>query len=243
MPEIAPPGHMLNAGPLLVGQHKSPRFGAFDCPVPRGLRHAVSGPQGEAFAGLVKLLLHLQHLPGGEALFTPSVASKCDALRRGFYCRQDCIELLDAVRMAVHEQRQVTLGERRVLAGDRIQCNSRIGDNPRAVLAGDLAMLFEPIRLRPRLAHARCGRADFVLRFEVDPLRFQRAMIDPRIDAEFRSRSLTWTPQSSRHRSRSWVRFHSRTLAPKPLPSTVRMDSMTWACGRARPSSPISNGH
>ena len=46
-------------------------------------------------------------------------------------------------------------------------------------------MFGEPFGLQPLPRHARCRRADLVLCLEVDPLRFQRAMIDPRVDIKF----------------------------------------------------------
>ncbi len=54
------------------------------------------------------------------------------------------------------------------------------------------------------------------------------------------SRSLTCSAQRSRHRSTISVRFQSRTFAPKPFSSTLRMVSMTWAWGLGIPSSPMS---
>src|SRR3546814_12959089 len=45
-------------------------------------------------------------------------------------------------------------------------------------------MLFSTIAFEPLLHHSRCGGADLVLRFEVDSLRLQGAMIDARIDIE-----------------------------------------------------------
>src|SRR3546814_10231761 len=45
-------------------------------------------------------------------------------------------------------------------------------------------MLFSTIAFEPLLHHSRCVGADLVLRFEVDSLRLQGAMIDARIDIE-----------------------------------------------------------
>src|SRR3546814_8905272 len=53
-----------------------------------------------------------------------------------------------------------------------------------AVPPRDIEMLFSTIAFEPLLHHSRCGGADLVLRFEVDSLRLQGAMIDARIDIE-----------------------------------------------------------
>ena len=71
------------------------------------------------------------------------------------------------------------------LVRDRVERERRVGDDLLAIGARDLAMLVEPLGLQPLRRHARRRRADLVLRLEVDALRFQRAVIDPRIDIEF----------------------------------------------------------
>src|SRR3546814_18858441 len=53
-----------------------------------------------------------------------------------------------------------------------------------AVPPRDIEMLFSTIAFEPLLHHSRCGGADLVLRFEVDSLRLQGAMIDARIDID-----------------------------------------------------------
>ncbi len=53
-------------------------------------------------------------------------------------------------------------------------------------------------------------------------------------------RSLTCSAHRSRHRSTISVRFQSRTFWPKPLSSTLRMVSMTWAWGLGVHSSAMS---
>ena len=84
----------------------------------------------------------------------------------------------------MREHRQVAVGEGRLVAGDRVQGDVGIGDDPRAVFAGDLAVFFQPVRLQPFARHAGCGWADLVLGFKLDSLGFQGAVVDPRLDAQ-----------------------------------------------------------
>ena len=59
-----------------------------------------------------------------------------------------------------------------------------IGDDPRAILAGDLAVFFQPFRLQPFARHAGGGRADLVLGLKLNSLVFQRAVVDPCLDPQ-----------------------------------------------------------
>jgi hypothetical protein len=66
-------------------------------------------------------------------------------------------------------------------------------------------------------------------------------VIDAGVDIEFSARrSLTWSAERSRQRSNRSVRFQSRTFCPNPSSFTEDMVSMTWACGFASPSAPVS---
>ena len=85
----------------------------------------------------------------------------------------------------MHEHGQVAPGERRLLVRDRVERDSGIGDDLLAVAPRDGAMFVDPLDLQPVHAHARCGRADLVLRLELDALRLQAAVIDARVDIEF----------------------------------------------------------
>ena len=62
----------------------------------------------------------------------------------------------------------------------------RIGDDPRAVVARDLAVHFRAVGgLDPFALDALRGRADLALRLQRDALRLQAAMVDARVDVEF----------------------------------------------------------
>src|SRR3546814_8422341 len=85
----------------------------------------------------------------------------------------------------MREHRYVAICERGLPVGDRVERDARIGDNPLAVLARDLAVDFGTVGELTLPLHALRGTADLVLRFKRDALRFQRAVIDARIDVEF----------------------------------------------------------
>jgi hypothetical protein len=82
------------------------------------------------------------------------------------------IELFLPVRVAMHEHGKVAFGECRLLVGDRVQGDTRLRDDAFAVPLRDLAVILDPLGLKPALAHALRGRADLVLRLKVDALRF-----------------------------------------------------------------------
>src|SRR3546814_14281483 len=84
---------------------------------------------------------------------------------------------LSAVAVPERELRQVAPGERRLLAGDRVQCDFRPGDDLLAVLARDPGMVLDPLGLKPLFGHPRRRRPDLVLGFKVDALRLQRPVI------------------------------------------------------------------
>jgi hypothetical protein len=46
-------------------------------------------------------------------------------------------------------------------------------------------VVLDPLGFKPAFTHARCGRADLVLRFKVDTLRFERTVIYAGVDIEF----------------------------------------------------------
>src|SRR3546814_2877562 len=77
----------------------------------------------------------------------------------------------DVCSSDLRELRQVAPGERRLLAGDRVQCDFRPGDDLLAVLARDPGMVLDPLGLKPLFGHPRRRRPDLVLGFKVDALR------------------------------------------------------------------------
>ena len=87
--------------------------------------------------------------------------------------------------MPVNEARQVVVRESALLPGDGVQGDARLGDDLLAVAPSDLPVIEGPLGVLASVQAPRAGRADLVLRLQVDPLRLQRAVIDPRIDVEF----------------------------------------------------------
>ena len=118
---------------------------------------------GHDLGRAVKALFNCNHLPAGEALFASSILAEPNKLRRSLHGAHHGVELFQSVRMAVYEHCQIAVGECRLAARDCVQSNAGVLDDPFAVLACDLAMLFEPFRLQPFACHARGGRADLVL--------------------------------------------------------------------------------
>src|SRR3546814_10004335 len=85
----------------------------------------------------------------------------------------------------MNEHGKIAVRECRLAVGDRIQCDTRLRNNPFAICSRDLAVLLDSFGFQPALAHAgRCG-ADLVLRFERNTLCFETAMIDADIDVKF----------------------------------------------------------
>src|SRR3546814_18385148 len=66
-------------------------------------------------------------------------------LGRGSHRAHHLVELILAVAVPERELRQVAPGERRLLAGDRVQCDFRPGDDLLAVLARDPGMVLDPL--------------------------------------------------------------------------------------------------
>src|SRR3546814_2277499 len=81
----------------------------------------------------------------------------------------------------------VAPGERRLLAGDRVQCDFRPGDDLLAFLARDPGMVLDPLGLKPLFGHPRRRRPDLVLGFKVDALRLQRPVIYAGVYIQLRS--------------------------------------------------------
>src|SRR3546814_14983131 len=65
------------------------------------------------------------------------------------------LSLILAVAVPERELRQVAPGERRLLAGDRVQCDFWPGDDLLAVLARDPGMVLAPLGLTPLFGHPR----------------------------------------------------------------------------------------
>jgi len=89
------------------------------------------------------------------------------------------------------EHRQVAVGEGRLLVGDRIECDAGLSDDALAILARDLTMQIGAIGFEPLGGHTMGRTADLALRFKIDALIGEAAVVDPRVDIEFASRAFT----------------------------------------------------
>jgi hypothetical protein len=86
----------------------------------------------------------------------------------------------------VRKPRHVAPREGRLLMRDGVQCDRKIGDDPRAVVTRDLAVQFRPVcGLDAFALDALCSRADLALRLQHNTLRLKTAMVDPGVDVEF----------------------------------------------------------
>ncbi|CAA0093325.1 Uncharacterised protein [Starkeya nomas] len=73
-----------------------------------------------------------------------------------------------------------------MLLRDRVESGGRIGDDPRAILAGNAPVILGAVGLKPGGFHALRGCADLRLRLKVDALCLKAAVVDPRVYVEFR---------------------------------------------------------
>ena len=147
-------------------------------------------PFRHQFGGAVQALFRLDHVAGGEAIFAASVLAEFDQIGRAAHRAHDLVELVDPVAVPMRELRHVAAREGRLLMRDRVQPKGRIGDDPRAIAARDLAVHLGAVGLDPFALDAPIldtfgGRADLALRLQRDALRFEAAMVDARVDVEF----------------------------------------------------------
>jgi hypothetical protein len=175
---------------LLARKDKAALFGARQ----RGLSVPVIDFMAFAFChefgGAMQPLFRLDHGAGREAIFAASVLAKFDQIGRIAHRAHDFVELLDAMAVPVREDSYIAPREGRLLLRDRVQPKRRIGDDPRAIAACDLAVHLRAVSLGrfaldAPVLNAMRGRADLVLGLQRDALRLQAAMVDPRVNVEF----------------------------------------------------------
>ena len=205
---------------------------------PVGVVHLMAFPFRHEFGGAVQALFRLDHGAGGEAIFAASVLAEFDQIGRIAHRAHHLVELVDPVAVPVRELRHVAPREGRLLMRDRVQPKRRIGDDPRAIAARDLAVHLGAVGLDPFALDAVCAGAPIWLCGSSAMPCASRLRWSMRASmSSSASRSLASSAQRSRQRSTISVRFQSRTFGPKPFSSTARMVSMTWAWGLGMPSS------
>src|SRR4029079_14057060 len=120
-------------------------------------------------------------------IFAASVPAEFDQIGCATHRAHYLVELLDPVAVPMRELRHVAAREGRLLMRDRVQPKGRIGDDPRAIAARDLAMQFGAVDLIAFALDAPIfdtlgGRSDLALRLQRDALRFETPMVDARVD-------------------------------------------------------------
>jgi len=182
--ETVPIGDMDQGVFLLVREDEAARFGLGQSASSARLRYPMPSALGHPVGSPMKALFDRNHLLAGEAVLAAPVAAQPHQVRRTLHRRHDPVELLPPVGMAVDEPGEVAAREGRLLVGDGFEAGGRIGNDPVPVLPGNLAVLVQPVGFEPFPGHARRGRADLVLRLELDALIPKGAMIDACFDPQ-----------------------------------------------------------
>ncbi|EIZ77117.1 hypothetical protein WSK_4323 [Novosphingobium sp. Rr 2-17] len=183
--EPAPFGDMFEGTALFGGQHHAAFLGMLQRALQMPLGDAMMTPCLEPDGGLFQPPFGLDHGARGETVFAASVLAQLHQLGRCPHRRHYLIELILSFAVAMDEHRQVAGGESGLLVSDRLERDFRLRQDLLAIGPGDGVVLLQPLARQPLLGHPRCGRTDLVLGLQLDPLRVQRAMIDPGVDIEF----------------------------------------------------------
>jgi hypothetical protein len=117
----------------------------------------------------VQALFSIDHLAGGEPILVASVLAEFDQTGRSPHRSHNLVELVDPIAVTMREPRHIPAREGRLLMRDRIQPEGRIGDDPRAIAARDLAVHLGTVGLDPLARDAPIldafgGRTDLALR-------------------------------------------------------------------------------
>src|SRR3546814_3754579 len=150
------------------------------CALVAGVQTCALPIYGRAF----KPLLGLYHRARREPILATSAFPERDQIGRRFYRTHDGIELDCSGTMPVNEHREVAIGKRRLVMGNGVERDRRVGEYLFAIPPRNIQMLLGAIDFEPLLNHPRCGGTDLVLGFEVDALRLETAMIDACVDVE-----------------------------------------------------------
>jgi hypothetical protein len=175
---------------LFAGKDKAALFGTRQCGLSVPVMDLMALLFCHQFRRAIQALFGLDHFVRREAILAADVLAEFDQIRRPAHRAHDRIELIDPVAVAMREDSHVAPREGRLLPGDRVQPKGGIGDDPCAVVARDLAVHLGAVGIDPFARDAPNldtfgRRADLALRLECDPLCFETAMVDPRVDVEF----------------------------------------------------------
>ena len=206
-------------------------------------RSATPGAKGEpvSSAFFASASSALRMLICGEPLVALPVAPQREQRCGPAHGCQHPVELLLAVRMPVREQCEIADRERRLGSRQCVEADLGVGEHLRAVALRDGAMFVGALGILAALEPPRAGCADLVLGLEADALCFVAAVVDARFDAE------RLQPVVDMGRPVLAPVLQQRGCVPIALlwrrsrsAPTSRMVSMTWACGFACPSLPMS---
>ena len=181
---------------LLAGQDKAAPFGMCQSGLAVSVIHLRAFPLGHQSRCAVQALFCLDHLPGGEAILALSVLAEFDQIGRIAHRAHHLVELVDSFAMLMREPRYVAPREGRLLLRDRVQRYGRISDDALAVAARDVPVHLGAVSFDPFTLDTLRGRTDLALRLQRDALRLKAAMIDARVDIEFRQTLMQVRPNA-----------------------------------------------
>jgi hypothetical protein len=184
--QVLAPCDPLQGAALLVAKAKPPPLAGADRTLHRRRPHAMSPPIGEALGRPLKALFGRQHVAGAEPLAAGAVLAERDQLGRGFDRAHGLGELVRIVRVTVNETRQIVVGEGALLASDGVQRHAWFGDDLLAVSPGDVPVIDGPLGVLATVQAPRAGRADLMLRLQLDALRLKRPVIHLGVDPQLR---------------------------------------------------------
>src|SRR5690606_13642314 len=83
----------------------------------------------ELHGRVLEPLFDRDHRLAGEPVFASPVLAEPYQIERGLHRREHAVELLLAVAMSVHEPGKIARSERRLVVRDRIERESRLGED------------------------------------------------------------------------------------------------------------------
>lgn len=103
------------------------------------------------FRRTLQPLFRFDHLAAGKPVIVAPVLAKRDQIGRRANGAHGAVELLFAVRVAMHEHRHIAPRGCRLMMSDRVQRDTRFCDHTVAVALRDLAVILNPLGLKPAL--------------------------------------------------------------------------------------------
>jgi len=123
-PKIVPARDVRQRVGLLAGKDETARFRTRKSPSLVGVDNLVPFPFCHESGGAKQALFGLDHVAGGEAIFSASVLAEFDQTGGAAHRTHDLVELLDSVAVPVRKLCHVAAREGRLLLSDRVQPRS-----------------------------------------------------------------------------------------------------------------------